>query len=512
LHPYDFFNLSFSIKLLVAFCFSSFFNQAFAEDFNIVDFGAIGDGETLNTVAFQKAIDKASTNGNGRIIVPKGRYLTGTINLKTGVELHITKHAVVLGSTEVTDYYAVSKTSATYNWKSLIIANRADNITISGEGTIDGQGKQLALNIDDLFYNGLLDSGLYQFKEKRPMAHARPQILQFVNCKNVKVCNITIRNAASWVQTYDLCYIVEIDNISVESVSYWNNDGIDIIDSRNVRITNSHINSSDDGICLKSYKRRNGSNAICDSIYIANCTVRSSASAVKLGTSSFGGFRNVIIENIKVYDTYRSAIALEMWESGILENILVQNVKAVNTGNAIFIRLGKRSVYNKLPTGSLRNVVIKNVKAFVPFAQPDYSYELRGPALPYFHNVFPISITGIPNKHVDNIRLENISVTYPGRGNQAYANSPIARLNDIPEQIGDYPEFSMFGELPAWGLYVRHTDNLSIKNLKVKIKNPDYRPAIVLDDVKKLKLDLITVKGDNKTTDIIYHNTVIPAR
>ncbi|MFT5725054.1 MAG: polygalacturonase [Bacteroidia bacterium] len=482
-------------------------NNLFALDYNIKDFGAVPDGETLNTKQIQAAIDQAASDGGGRVIIPKGRYLTGSLLLKSMVELHLSKGSIILGSLNINDYYAVSKTTATYNWKSLILANTSDNIIISGKGVIDGQGGRLALKIDSLFYAGVLDSTLYQLKEKRPMAHARPQILQFVKCQNIKITGITIKNSASWVQTYDLCNKVEISNISVVSVSYWNNDGIDIIDSRNVKITHCNINSSDDGICLKSYKRRNGITAFCDSIYISECTVRSSASAVKLGTSSYGGFKNIVIENIKVYDTYRSALALEMWEPGILENILVQNIKVSNTGNAIFVRLGQREVYNKLPPGKLRNVVIKNVKATIPYVQPDINYELRGPAEPFFHNTFPVSITGIPNYRIENLTLENIKIVYPGRGNPAYANMPINRISDVPEKIGLYPEFSMFGELPSWGMYIRHVNGLTIKNMYLKIKEPDYRPALLFDDVKNLSFESYKILGDKKLDLIIYHNT-----
>ena len=202
---------------------------------------------------------------------------------------------------------------------------------------------------------------------------------------------------------------MQIDRIRVESDTYWNNDGIDLIDCVNVRITNSFVNSSDDGICLKSSRHSDGL-YICDSIYIANCTIRSSASAIKLGTHSYGGFKNIKIENIKVYDTFRSAIALEAYSNGVLENIEISNVKAKNTGNAIFIRLGDARANQ--PPGTLRNVTIKNVRAQIAFYPPDSKYEIRGPELPFFHNVFPSSITGIPDYLVQNVHLENIKIIY----------------------------------------------------------------------------------------------------
>ncbi|MCB9244966.1 MAG: glycoside hydrolase family 28 protein [Flavobacteriales bacterium] len=476
-----------------------------AAEYDIRDYGAIGDAKQLNTAFIQDAIDNAHEAGGGTVIIPKGKFVSGGIVLKSGVELHLQKGACLLGSTNISDYRSISRNK----WSALIMADAAQDIAITGKGVIDGRGRSLAMHVDSLFYAGQLDSSLYQMTERRPVAHARPQIIQFVNCSGIRVTGVSILNSSSWVQSYDMCRNIEIDRIRVYSLAYWNNDGIDIIDSRNVRITNSYFNSTDDGICLKSYQRAGGLQVWCDSIYIGNCTVRSSASAVKLGTSSFGGFRNVVIEKIKVFDTFRSAIALECWETGILENILVQDIKATNTGNALFIRLSKREKFNHLPMGKLRNVVVRNMKVQIPFDQPDYEYDFRGPALPFFHNTMPASITGIPGHPVENIVLENIRISYPGRGNPAYANLPTSRIGDVPEKISEYPEFSMFGELPAWGLYVRHADGLTLQKIRFKLRKPDYRPAVAMDDAINVDLKDVKFPGDSKPEPIFLNNSSV---
>ena len=476
----------------------------FSKDYNILDFGAISDGgKSLSTAAIQLAIDEAHKDGGGRVIIPEGNFLSGSIILKSGVELHLHKKATLLGSLNPDDYIKLNR------WIGFVMADSADNISISGKGTIDGQGQLLALHIDSLFYAGKIDSKDYVSKEKRPKVTIRPQIIEFVNCKHITITDVTIRDAASWVQTYYLCKHLIIDKIRVESDAYWNNDGVDIIDCKNVRITNSYINASDDGICLKSYRAPNykvlKARPMCDSIYIANCTIRSSASAIKFGTASYGGFKNITIEKIKVFDTFRSVIALESYMGGRLENVLIQDIKAVNTGNAIFIRAGKHRVTKE--TGVIRNVVIRNMKVQIAFDRPDSDYEIRGPALPFFHNIFPSSIAGTPGNAIQNVLLENIEITYPGKGNKAFAYAPLHRIGDIPEKEGDYPEFSMFGELPSWGFYVRHVDGLTMNNVKVKIKKPDYRPAFVLDDVRNASLQSIQVVGDNKPESIFLHQT-----
>ncbi len=465
--------------------------------YNIVSFGAVGDGVTLNTQPIQKAIDAASAAGGGTVLIPEGKFVSGSILMKNGVTLHLEKRAELLGSLNFFDYLRLHK------WMAFILADGASNIAITGTGTIDGRGAELALHIDSLFYVGAINSKYYHAEEKRAWHEYRPQVIDFNGCSNIRVTGVTIKNASSWVQTYEKSKYIVIDNIHVESDTYWNNDGIDIVDCQNVQITNCIINASDDGICIKSEDF--SLSQINDSIYIADCIIRSSASAIKFGTSLVSGARNVVIKNIKVYDTFRSAIAIECTQGGFIENVLVENIVAKNTGNAIFIRIGRIRGAEK--AGPLRNVVIRNMKVTVPFDKPDKNYKIRGPELAFFHNVFPSSITGNPGVYVENVLLENIEIIYPGKGNKAYAHLPLYRIKDIPELETSYPEFSMFGELPAWGFYVRHVKGLHFKNVRLKIKDPDYRPAMVFDDVHDLILESVTVQGDNKPEAVFYKDT-----
>lgn len=493
-----------AILLVVAsITFLGFAPAGKIKKYNILEFGAKGDGRTMNTASIQEAIDKASSDGGGQVIVPDGNFLTGALILKSGVDLYLSAKAVVLGSTNPYDYPSVKsvleKKHAKNDYIEALIGGRGQNdISISGSGTIDGQGRRLALRMDSLFYAGVLDSSHYNLRRKRP--EARPCNFKFIDCHNIKITGITIKNATGWVQTYTHCKNLVLDHIRVESDAYWNNDGIDVVDCSNVRITNSFVNAADDGICLKSENPEYYN----DSIYIANCTVRSSANAVKFGTASEGGFKNVVVKNIKVFDTFRSAIALESVDGGSLENVLVDSITATNTGNAIFIRLGHR---NKTPgIGTLKNVIIRNVKVQVPFGRPDENYDLRGPDLSFFHNTFPSSITGIPGHPVQHVILENIEITYPGRGNDGLAILPLFRLKDVPEVENQYPEFSMFGELPAWGFYVRHAEGVTFKNVTVIAKDKDYRPAYVFDDVKGVTMVKCNVKENDKDKQFILNN------
>lgn len=437
--------------------------------------GASGDGRTINTQQIQRAVDSAHTHGGGTVVMAHGVYLTGELFLRSGVELHIAEGATVLGSADPYRY-ALSGRPA------LLCAENAKDVAITGGGTIDGQGLELALAIDSLVTVGALKDPAYNAYRHRPSEDLRPRLIDLVHCTGVRVRSVTLSNAAGWVQSYTNCSDVVLDSLTVRSRAFWNNDGIDIVDSRRVTIAHCSIDAADDGICLKSRTP----DACCDSVTITDCTVRSSASAVKCGTDSWGGFRNITIRDITVLDTYRSAVAIECVDGGVVENISVDGVTARNTGNAFFIRLGHRRA--DAPPGVIRHVRLRDISVEVPFGRPDTAYDLRGPDLAFFHNTFPASIAGIPGHPVTDVAIANCSISYPGRGTKGMAYVPLWDLGRVPEAEGDYPEFSMFGELPAWGVYFRHARGVHIASLALEGRDPDYRPALVVDDVANFTL------------------------
>jgi hypothetical protein len=480
----------------------------------ITAFGAVADGKTNNAASIQQAIDKVSAAGGGQVIVPPGNFMSGPVFLKSGVNLHLQLGACLLGPTNRSDYGIEKGRPA------IVSATNQNNISISGNGIIDGQGQELMLDIFRKLRSGEMKQDS-MWLVKRP--GGRAMILNFNSCTNVKISGVTLKNASDWVQDYIECNNLTIDRITVQSTAYWNNDGLDITDCKNVKITNCFINSADDGICLKS----GNPNTFCDSIFIDSCTVRSSASAFKLGTGSTGGFKNVKVRNLTVFDTYRSAIAIESVDGGIIENIDIQNVVAKNTGNAIFIRRGKRNKTENV--GTLKGVYIANVKVQVPLYKPDQGYPIEGPPdhlrpgedkmpkrpshfhiyghpwLPY--NIIPSSIVGLPGYPVGDITLENIEISYGGRANKEIAWLPLNKITTIPENEANYPEFSMFGELPSWGFYIRHAEGIKMRNVRVSYVEDDFRPAFVFDDVKGIELSDVTIPKAKELPVILFNNT-----
>ncbi len=441
--------------------------QLHARDYNASMFGVKSNGTTLNTNSIQKGIDYISENGGGRLVFYVGRYLTGTIYLKSNVTIHLEEGAILVGSTNPFDY------ERSFNWTALIFALDQENIGITGKGVIDGQGFQVATNLVDMIHKGVVKDPL---KYDRPNETIRPQNIYFRGCRRVVIRDIVLKDPGSWNQQYDQCRNLVIDNITVDSKSYWNNDGVDIVDCDSVVVSNSYFDAADDGICLKSHSPE----FVCQNVFIYNNTVRTSANGIKFGTVGHGGFRNIRIINNLVFDTYRSALTFAAVDGGFVENIVVDSLRSLNTGNVIFLRIGERRAGKK---GRMNGVSISNVYAEVPATKPDAGYNYEGPVEDLPRNISPSAIVGMPDALIENITLKNIEIHYPGGGNPHYAKVGLNELDKVPELAANYPEFSMFKELPAWGFYIRHARGISMENVKLVCEKKDYRTAVVLDDV-----------------------------
>ncbi|MCQ2261476.1 MAG: glycosyl hydrolase family 28 protein [Bacteroidales bacterium] len=469
----------------------------------ITDFGAVGDGVTLNTRRIQAAIDSASARYSRSgmrqtVVVPAGRFVSGTLYMKSGVELVLAQDAVLLGSTNPFDYVK----DPYCRLMAFVFAVGQHDIAITGQGTIDGQGFELANRSVQLVHLGLLNDPL---KYDRPNESNRPENVHFRECENILISGITLKDPANWCQHYELCRNLTIEGIKVDAKCYWNNDGLDVVDCQEVVVRNCDIDASDDAYCFKSHH----TDGVSENILVENCVARSSANGIKFGTVTRGIFRNFRIKNMTVKDTYRSAITIASVDGSLIEDIEIDGLRSLHTGNPIFLRFSPRRTAEVAP--ALRNITIRNMYAEVPFDKPDAGYSYEGPVEDQPRNISPSSIVGTPGLRIQNILLENVELVYPGQADEVYAHcgSTPAALAKIAERPTQYPEFSMFKELPAWGLYLRHADNITLRNVTLRVKDKDYRPAIVSDDVNGLTLDHVTVlQSDAKQkTQLVANNT-----
>ena len=464
--------------------------------------GIPADGKTLCTERLQQAIDRLGREGRGTLVLNPGTYLTGQLWLRSGVELHLQQGAQLLGAADPYLYHQVGALTDDGRHDNacmaLIVAQNAHEMRITGQGTIDGNGTALALAADSLYHLGKLADAHYNTRRLRPSELVRPKLVYFTHCDGVTFLGIHCKNSAGWGLSFQHCSNVMLQGVNMENRAYWNNDGIDLVDCRHVLVSDCKVNAADDGICLKSYDVHGG----CEDVTIRNCEVRSSASAVKFGTASWGAFRHIHVFNLTVFDTFRSAIAIESVDGAWVDSVTVEHVWAFHTGNPLFIRLGHRSGAR---VGSVSHITIRDLVCEVPFDRPDLNYDLRGPEVDFFHNPFPSSICGIPGHPVRDVIIEDATLVYPGRASKAMAYMPLWRAHDIPESPDSYPEFSMFGELPAWGFYLRHVDGLTLQGVKLSLREADYRPAFVLEDVADVKWKAVEVPGNMKNQVYIVH-------
>jgi len=434
--------------------------------YDVRAFGAVGDGDTLDTDSIQQAIDAAADAGGGTVGLRGGTFLSGTLVLRSNVTLAIEAGAILRASRDIADYPDHTP-QIVYLYqprftKSLIYAEGAENISLVGRGLIDGQGEHFPARPGD--------------------DKARPYILRFSECRNVHVRDLSFRNSARWLSHYLACENVVIDGITIHSRIRENRDGIDIDSCSGVRVSNCHIETGDDAIVLKATANRP-----CRRVTISNCVLSSMASALKLGTESNGGFEDVTISNCTIFDTGYSGIGLMSVDGGTLDRVSISNITMNNVKVPIFVRLGNRA--RPIPgaeppgVGAARNITISNVQA-------------GGVG-----NV-GCSITGIPGFPVEAVTLQNIRIRYEGGGTAEDA------ARQIPELEGSYPSGKMFGTLPAYGLYCRHVKNLRLHNLDLGCEAADQRPALVCDDVHDLDVFGLRATANSTTEAVIRFNNV----
>jgi polygalacturonase len=326
--------------------------SALAADFDVTKYGATGQGKVLDTAAIQKAIDAANSSGGGVVHFPAGRFLSGTITLKSNVTLYLSPGAVLLGSTRIEDY----------NPKHLIYAKGVTNIAIEGGGAIDGQG------------DAFLD------KDLKPLPRPSP-LIEIWDSRNIRIQDVTIRKTPAWGIHPKNCDGVKIRGISLlNNLRAINSDGIDIDSSRNVLIADNHIEAGDDCIVLKTTNRRGGvaadgspAGAVIEvlpteNVVVTNNVLVSAASALKLGTESHGDFRHCTFSNCVIRES-RTGIALLDNDGGTMEDIRFSNIvmtTAPKWGQGvewpIVLDVSKRSADSKL--GTMRDIGFSDITIY----------------------------------------------------------------------------------------------------------------------------------------------------
>jgi polygalacturonase len=456
--------------------------------YNVRSFGATGDGKTLDSPAINKAIDACAEAGGGTVHLPAGTYLSGSIRLKSNIHLLIDAGATILGAPQEMNAYdpcepfespAFQDGGHTYFHNSLIWGENLTNISITGQGTINGGGLQRNPPIVDEI-NGIRSFG--STNRTMPPRPADENLLRIGNkaialklCRNVLIRDITIFHGGHFAILVTGCDNMTIDNVTIDT----NRDGMDLDCCRNTMVSNCRVNSpGDDAICPKSSFDL-GRNVITENLTIVNCQVsgfqegtlldgtmkpdRGHNGRIKFGTEANGGFRNVTVANC----TFRGCkgLALEEVDGGIMENITINNITLMDVGNyPIYITTGKRNRGpNVTEPSRARNILIANVIASGVDKQSG------------------IQIFGMKDHPIEGLRLENIRIIFKGGGTTNDA------AKEPPELGTGYPEPR--GTTPAYGLFARHVKGLELANITFGYDTEDLRPALVGEDIDGLEID-----------------------
>jgi polygalacturonase len=468
--------------------------------FNVRKFGAKGDGKALDSPAINKAIEAAAANGGGTVFFPAGSYRSFSVRLKSNITLYFDQGSILLAASPADGdgKYDAPEPNAwdkyqdfghTHWRNSLIWGENIENISILGPGLIWGKGLVRSGGQSRTQAQNDVLRDLKIVRPEAPFGYPNPRDDVEPGWGNkaisLKLCrNVIIRDVSILYGGHFAILATGVDNLTIDNMKIdTNRDGIDIDACRHVRISNTTVNSPfDDGICLKS-SHALGFPRATENVTITNCEVsgydvgtmldgtykreynryshNSPTGRIKFGTESNGGFKNITITNC-VFE-YSRGLALESVDGGLLEDVTISNITMRDITNApIFLRLGSRNRGPKetLLQGTLRRILISNIMVYN--ADPKYGS----------------IISGIPGNDIEDVRLSNIRIYYQGGGTKEQA------ALQPPEKETDYPEPVMFGEIPAYGFYIRHVRGLIITDVEVSSMKDDARPPFMLEDVK----------------------------
>jgi polygalacturonase len=456
-----------------------------AKTYNVRDFGAKGDGATLDTAAVQAAIDACNKDQGGTVLVPAGVFVIGTVEMKSNVTLRVAAQGKLLGSGDGKQYHAADGIPLTGDATlgdgnvGLIFAVKAENISIEGPGTIDGNGA--------LFHPAVRGTPPPSGRG----GNKRPYHVLLHQCKNVRIRDIyLVACAYHSVRVIQSSY-VNFDGIHIYNRVNGNNDGFHFISSQHVHISNCDVECQDDACAMF------GS---CKFITITN-----SSFSTRWAVFRFGGgeAENVTISNCLIHETYGCPIKMRCGPDSRFENISFSNLVMSSVNGPIDMELGPQSTLaahsgedtsqTKQKPGIFRNISFNGIRATVvnPLPLPGWPY---GGGYRPGENKTCIVLNGV-DAYLENISFNDVHITFPGGGTAAEA-----AVRNVPKIGGQYFEL---GILPAYALYARKVRGLTMSNVRFEVASPDLRPALAFDQVEDAAVNGMSAQGDKDATSVL---------
>jgi len=443
--------------------------------YNVRDYGAKGDGQTLDTLAIQAAIDACSAAKGGMVLIPPGVFMSGTLELKSDVTFHLSSGGRLLGSPKRQDYTAGKGVPSGNGNIVFLYAVNAERLSIEGKGTVDGNG--LA------FYTGKGDN-------TGPGQNGvggnfdRPHLFIFYQCTELRLHDVFLQASAYHCIRLLQCKQVYIDSVRIYNRVNKNNDGFHFSSCQYVHISNCDVQCQDDACALF------GSNKF---VTITNCTFSTRWSIFRFGG---GDSQNIAISNCLIYDTYGCPIKISSGRAN-LENLTFSNIIMRNVTGPIGIGFSGTAGNNAANTQSegksyVRNISFNGISATVvalPVPHPDIHFDLHtweG------EKNSCITLNAMGDHYLENISFTDVHVKYAGGGTEAQAGK-----RAIPKIAAEY--FGVWdiapGGPPAYGLYARNVKGLNLHNVRFEFENEDARPAIVFDNVQDAAINGLSIKG-----------------
>jgi hypothetical protein len=451
---------------------------------SVYDFGAAGDGNTLDTQAINAAIEACNHQGGGTVYFPPGVFVSGSIRMKSNVTLKLEEGALLRGTTDMTQYdprennpwNQYQDDSHSYFHRSLIWGEDLENIAFIGPGIIDGNDAFEPWPIINKTppppIGWLLSTLLYQINDD--LFQRGPKPIALKSCTNILIKDITIMHAPDEAILATGCDSVFIDGFTAREVRV---DGIDPDGCNKVTITNCEIKSLDDSVAIKSGYAL-GTKKSCEDITVKDSLLSTFINALKIGTESVGDFKNIVFQDCTIHNLlgFPSFAGLSMIsvDGGTIDGLIASNITMKNVNYPIFIRLGDRlrSPENP-PIGNVRNIMIRNVTATGGIG------------------IGASSITSVPGSYVGGgIQLHDIAITCKGGGHLLSSYLPYP---EIQESHGVYPDppYTLPGRPPAYGFFCRHATGVEFRNVTLGFETLDHRAALIGEDVRGLQIDTV---------------------
>ena len=484
-------------KCLMVFCsmviaFSALFRpvpsgSAAGPVFNVVDYGAVGDGKTLDTQAINKALEACSRNRQGTVLFPRGTYLSGSIHLKSHVTVQIDSGATVLGAPNDINAYDPPEPNPWDQYQdfghshfrnALMWGEELENVTVQGKGIIHGGG----------------------ITRGDPKPGGGDKAVSLKLCRNVVIRDITILQGGHFAILMTGCDKVTIDRIKVRT----SRDGINIVGCRNVDVNHCEVRAiryegpraetiegtvprgGDDAIGIKSDYSL-GRKMLSEHITVRNCKLSTGCNALQFGSETVGDFRNIRFSDCEIEHADKAGIGITTNDGAVIDGVAYKNITMTKAATPFFINVGARLRSPEKPSiGSIRNIRFDNITSTDTYG--------------YMKNcTFTATLSGRPERPVENVVFNNVKIIYKGGGTREQA-----------ENVPPFPEGyapADLGVRPAYGFFIRHARGLEFRNVEIGFEKEDLRPAVVAEDVDGLRFDRLNAhRAAGVDCDVVLKN------